>query len=199
MVSDVILSHFRSVDPTMYALAMTYGNMIDLDSIPSSTPLKDLYESIVSQQLSVKAANTIWKRVCLVTDDIENPDSVLMADEDVLRGAGLSYQKISYIKSIAEHAKNGQLDFSAYPSFTDEDIIVRLMAVRGIGRWTAEMFLIFSLKRPNVFSVGDLGLRTAIEKNYSIARTELQKINDLSVPWAPYRSIASRLLWKSLE
>ncbi|MEK9178784.1 MAG: DNA-3-methyladenine glycosylase 2 family protein, partial [Patescibacteria group bacterium] len=119
--------------------------------------------------------------------------------DEKIRSAGISYQKISYIKDLAKKFQNKQIEFDKFDKLTDEKIIDELVSVRGIGRWTAEMFLIFGLGRPDVFSYGDLGLRRAIERLYKIQDlSEIEAIR-ISEKWKPYRSVASRFLWKSLE
>lgn len=161
----------------------------------------DLADAIISQQLSIKAAATILKRfVALFPAEKVTPEAVLAVDTEVMRGAGLSYAKIKYIKDLAEKTLASGIVFEQFSLMTDEEIIEELMKVKGIGRWTAEMFLMFTLQRPDVFSYGDLGLRNAMKKLYSFAseptKEEAEKIAE---NWKPYRTIASRYLWKSLE
>ncbi len=160
---------------------------------------RELTESIVSQQLSVKAADTILGRFYKLMKGPITPAKVLNLKDEKIRSAGISYQKISYIKDLAKKFQNKQIEFDKFDKLTDEKIIDELVSVRGIGRWTAEMFLIFGLGRPDVFSYGDLGLRRAIERLYKIQDlSEIEAIR-ISEKWKPYRSVASRFLWKSLE
>lgn len=160
---------------------------------------RELTESIIGQQLSVKAADTILKRFYLLIGGPITPEKVINLDQEKIRDAGISYQKISYIKDLARKFKDKQIEFEKFDKLTDEKIIEELIAVRGIGRWTAEMFLIFGLGRPDVFSYGDLGLRRAIEKLYKIDElSEIEAIK-ISEKWKPYRSVACRYLWKSLD
>lgn len=160
----------------------------------------DILDSIVSQQLSVKAAATIFKRfIALFSSPVPSPQEILQKSDEELRSAGLSYQKIKYIKSLAQAIQDKSLDLEKLKSLSDEEVIVELTKIKGIGRWTAEMILIFSLQRQDVFSVGDLGLRTAVATLYNVNREDLKTIEEISKSWSPYRSLASRYLWKSLD
>ena len=160
---------------------------------------RELTESIIGQQLSIKAADTILSRFYKLMKGPIAPRKVLKLKDEDIRKAGISYQKISYIKDLAKKFDDDEIEFHKFNKLTDEKIIEELIAVRGIGRWTAEMFLIFGLGRPDVFSYGDLGLRRAIEKLYKIKDLEEVEAIRISEKWKPYRSIASRYLWKSLE
>ena len=162
---------------------------------------ESLISSVISQQLSVKAARTIKKRfVDLFGKKFPVPAEVLAMSFERLRTSGLSGSKISYIKNIAETVESGAVDFKKLKKLSDEEIITELVKIKGIGRWSAEMFLIFSLNRPNVFSHGDLGLKNAVKKLYSIdPKLHSGKLNKLLDTWHPHASTASRYLWKSLE
>ena len=122
---------------------------------------------------------------------------ILGKDDETIRGAGLSYAKVSYVKSIAKAFVSDLIDVEKIKNQTDEEVIIELTKIKGIGRWTAEMILIFTLKRPDVFSIGDLGLRNAITKLYGI--TDRKEMSSLSENWRPYRSTACWYLWRSLE
>lgn len=168
---------------------------------PSPHLFRDLLESIVSQQLSIKAADTIFQRFLALFPggEMPQPTEILKIEDDRLRACGLSRQKASYLKSLSIEIVSGDLNLENLDALSDEEVIVALTRVKGIGRWTAEMFLIFTLGRPDIFSVGDLGLRNAVSRLYGVAREDLSIIEDLSRSWAPHRSLASRFLWKSLE
>jgi DNA-3-methyladenine glycosylase II len=160
-----------------------------------------LVRAIINQQLSGKAAETILKRfIGLFGGKFPNTKAVLKMSDRKLRQAGLSFQKISYIKHLARAVHSGSLDFKKIQRMADEEVIASLTEVKGIGRWTAEMFLMFSLNRPNVFSSGDLGLKNGLKKLYNIDakrhRIKLQKLLD---SWHPHKTAASRLLWAGLE
>lgn len=161
---------------------------------------EDLVESIISQQLSLKAANTIYNRFLLLFNDknkFPTPDEILKIDTEKLRSAGMSYSKASYIKNIAKAFKEKQIDIKKIDKMSDDEVITELTKIKGIGRWTAEMTLIFTLSREDVFSVGDAGLRRAIKNLYNIENEK--DILKLSEKWKPKRSLASWYLWRSLE
>jgi DNA-3-methyladenine glycosylase II len=161
----------------------------------------DLVESIISQQLSVKAADTIWRRFKAIfpSENISAQD-VLQMDEQTIRDAGISWSKIKYIKDLAKHVAESGLVFEQFDIMTDEEIITELVKVKGIGQWTAEMFLMFSMGRPDIFSYGDLGIRKAIQKLYGFEKEPTkEQAEKIAEKWKPYRTIACRYLWKSLD
>jgi len=160
-----------------------------------------LLRSIVGQQLSTKAARTIYERMTqLWGGKTPTPQQLLDADPDAIRAAGLSRPKIAYLRSLAEHVLVGDLELDRLDELTDDEITAKLTAVKGLGRWTAGMFLIFYLNRPDVLPVGDLGVRRAIETVYELpsipAAEEIEKLGE---PWRPHRSLASLYLWRSLD
>lgn len=165
----------------------------------------DLIESIVNQQLSGKAAATIFKRFKLLFGNLSakskfpKPAQILKISDEKIRACGISYPKIKYIKGICQAIVDKNLDIKKISKLSDEEVIIELTKLKGVGRWTAEMILIFSLKRPDIFSIGDLGLRNAISLHYKINKEDLKKIELVSQKWSPYRSLASRLLWRSLN
>jgi len=186
-----------SKDPIMKTLIDTY-------ELPGWAYDKNLFlelvESIIGQQLSVKAADTITKRFKVaVGSNTPTPEQILAVDDDTLRAAGNSYSKIKYIKGICTAVINKEVDFESLRDMEDEEVIAELVKLKGVGPWTAEMFLMFSLGREDVFSLGDLGLRNAVAKLYGVDRDDLKKIEEISQQWKPFRSLASRYLWKSLE
>ncbi|HSA83832.1 MAG TPA: DNA-3-methyladenine glycosylase [Patescibacteria group bacterium] len=158
----------------------------------------ELIESIISQQLSIKAADTIFARFqTLFGKKFPTPTQVLALDDEKIRACGMSYAKVSYVKSVANAFVSELIDVAKIKKQSDEDVIAELTQIKGIGRWTAEMILIFTLKRPDVFSLGDLGLRNAITKLYGI--TDRKQMIALAETWKPYRSTACWYLWRSLE
>ncbi len=183
------------------------------ESKPHNRYFEALCVAIINQQLSTKAADTIEKRfVALFAKGPERsrmgrrgkkfpkPEEVLKKPSATLRKAGLSMQKISYIKGIAKAIIKKQIDFNQFGQMTDEEIIVSLTKLKGIGRWSAEMFLMFSLARPDVFSHGDLGLKKAIKKWYKIEPHHYpKKYHRLVESWRPHRTTAARYLWASLK
>lgn len=155
---------------------------------------KQLCFSIIGQQLSVKAANTIKNRVSLYVQEW-TPQIIVSVDSSELRNAGLSNAKIKYIQNLSEHIIIGNLDFDSLLSLSSEEIIQALIKVPGIGRWTAEMFLIFSLKHSNVLSLGDAGLQRAVRRLYGEKRT----LEQVGKKWTPYASVASWYLWRFID
>ena len=167
----------------------------------SANLFRDLLEAIISQQLSNKAAATIFNRFLSLfpKERVPQPEEILKLSEEILRSCGVSHQKASYLKSLAEEITSQKLVLENLHLLEDEEVVLELTKVKGVGRWTAEMFLIFSLGRQNIFSVGDLGLRSAVAKLYGVNREDKIKIEEISKNWSPYRSLASLYLWKSLE
>ncbi len=158
-----------------------------------------LARSIVGQQISVKAAQSVWERFALLPRKM-TPANVLKLKVDDMRAAGLSARKVEYLVDLALHFDNGQLQVSAWSDMDDEAIIAELVDIRGIGRWTAEMFLIFHLMRPNVLPLDDLGLINGISKNYfsgeAVSRSDAREV---AAAWAPYCSVATWYIWRSLD
>jgi DNA-3-methyladenine glycosylase II len=158
-----------------------------------------LARSIVGQQISVKAAQSVWDRFASLSRRI-TPSNVLKMNVDDMRGAGLSARKVEYLVDLALHFQDGKLSLKKWVDMDDEAIIEELIAVRGIGRWTAEMFLIFHLMRPNVLPLDDVGLINGISKNYFsgdvVSRSDAR---DVAVAWAPYCSVATWYIWRSLD
>lgn len=191
-------AHFKKNDPAIYQLL----EKIELsESTPSKEYFTDLCDSIISQQLSVKAAAAIFDRFKkLFPHGYISPEHTLRIDDALLRQAGLSYAKIKYVKDLAQKVMNKEIHLELLQGMTDEEVINELVKVKGIGVWTAEMFLLFTLCRTDIFSCGDLGLQNAIKKLYNLQdKPTKQELLEISAKWTPYRSIATRLLWKSLN
>jgi DNA-3-methyladenine glycosylase II len=162
-------------------------------------PFQTLARAIVGQQISVKAAQSVWNRVLEVTPGM-TPAEVLAVQRPRLRACGLSDRKTEYIADLARHFAEGAVHPQRWPDMEDEDVITQLVAVRGIGRWTAEMFLMFNLLRPDVYPLGDLGLLKAVRLTYFRGRkVPLSRIRKLGEQWAPWRSVATWYLWRSLD
>ena len=162
-----------------------------------------LARSIVGQQISVKAAQSVWDRFAALTPDHPthiHPSAVLALDITDMRTAGLSARKVEYLVDLAAHFESGSVHVPQWQQMDDEAIIEELIAIRGIGRWTAEMFLIFHLMRPNVLPLDDLGLIKGISVNYfsgePVSRAEAREVGDA---WAPFRSVATWYIWRSLD
>lgn len=198
-MDESVFEYFKKGDPILVALFATVRPAV---LHPSKNYFESLADAIISQQLSGKAANTIIKRfkTLFPQGKFPLPAQVLAKSNEELRSVGVSGSKASYIKNLATAFEEGSLDFRQVNKKTDEEIIEMLVKVKGIGRWTAEMFLIFSLGRPDVFSFGDLGLRNAVKKLYGLRKDPSpKKLKQLSSRWQPYRTTASLYLWASLD
>ncbi len=162
-------------------------------------PFLTLARAIVGQQISVKAAQSVWDRVVACVGEV-TPELVLARKRPELRACGLSDRKVEYIADLAQHFADGAIHVHRWPQMSDEEIIAELVAVRGIGRWTAEMFLIFNLLRPDVFPLDDLGLQKGIRRAYfkgrKVSARTMGKRGEL---WRPWRSVATWYLWRSLD
>jgi len=162
-------------------------------------PFMTLARAIVGQQISVKAAQSVWDRFAACVGAV-TPENVLLKERPLLRACGLSDRKTEYIADLAQHFANGSIHVQRWPAMSDEEIIAELVEVRGIGRWTAEMFLIFSLLRPDVFPLDDLGLQKGIRVAYfSNRKVALSTLRRIGERWRPWRSVATWYLWRSLD
>jgi DNA-3-methyladenine glycosylase II len=163
-------------------------------------PFLTLARAICGQQISVKAAQSVWNRVVLCLEEEITPEAVIRKDRKKLRACGLSDRKTEYIADLAQHFVDGKIHERNWPRMDDEAIIAELVDVRGIGRWTAEMFLMFNLLRPDVFPLDDLGLQKGIRLNYFKGRKiSLKRMRAVGETWRPYRSVATWYLWRSLD
>lgn len=189
--------HFKKNDSVLYEVVKKIG---PIEWHFSDNYLLALVESIVSQQLSIKAADTIFGRLKKLTkDELLTAEAIIKLSPQKMREAGLSWSKVSYVKNIAEYALTSDTVFERFKQLSDEEVIAELTKIKGVGRWTAEMFLIFTMGRSDIFSHGDAGLRRAIQNLYGFKKEPSKQIIDrITLKWKPYRSIASRYLWKSL-
>jgi DNA-3-methyladenine glycosylase II len=188
-------------DPVLGELIKTIG-ACGMAARQRNDHLTALIGSIVSQQLSTKAAATIFGRFVALFPDGAIPGAAAIAaiDDLRLRGVGLSGQKVNYLRDLCARIQDGRLDLGALDALEDEDVIERLTAVKGFGRWTAEMFLMFRLHRPDVLPVGDLGIQKAVQRLYRLRnRPDAKRLLKLGEGWRPYRSVASWYLWQSLR
>lgn len=166
----------------------------------TKNPYESLVEAIITQQLSAKAADSISTKFRAIYGKFPKPSDVMETSDVKLRKAGLSYMKVSYIKNLSKKVESKEIRLSYMKNLSDEEIIVQLTQVKGIGRWTAEMFLIFSLGRLDVLPVGDLGLRKGIKNLYSLEELpEKEQIERIAEKWRPYRSMATWYLWRSQD
>lgn len=201
--SDEAMAALAASDETMGAIVEARGPL-DVDSRTRGRP-EDAYgalvRSIVGQQLSVKAARSIYGRL---TEQFggrtPTPQELIDADPEVVRSAGLSRSKVNYLRSLAEHVLSGELELDRLDELGDEQVEQELVAVKGLGRWTAQVFMIFHLGRPDVLPVGDLGVRRAVERAYGFeGLPSAEELERLGERWAPYRSLAALYLWESLD
>ncbi len=195
-----------AADPTMAALIERIGE-IDIATRlrrRSEERPADAYgallRAIVGQQLSTKAARTIYGRILeLFGGRTPPPEQLLEADESALRAAGLSGRKVEYVRDLAAHVLSGELELDRLSELPDEEVVAEIVAVRGLGVWTAEMFLLFHLERPDVLSGGDLGIRKAVQVEYGLDEMPAPaRVLEIGEPWRPHRSLASLYLWESL-
>ena len=188
-------------DPRLGAIIKRVGRC-ELPDTRTHEPFAGLVRVIMSQQLSGKAADTIFGRVAALAGGREGltPVTVRALSADALRAAGVSRPKISYVYDLADHVGDGRLDLHALDGHPDEDVIARITAVKGLGRWSAEMFLMFRLNRPDILPVGDLGIVKGMQTLFGMKRRPAERtMVRLAEPWRPYRSIASWYLWRVNE
>jgi DNA-3-methyladenine glycosylase II len=185
--------NYLSSDPIMNFFIKNFGGEIDaLDRYDDNFAIA-LCNLIIEQQISFKAAITIKKKFANLIKSFSNKE-IIKLDNDTIKSIGLSYRKVSYIKNILRFFEEEKIEFN---KLNDEGITKKLCSIKGIGPWTAEMFLLFIFHRPDIFSFGDIALINSVKKNYGIENTS--EIKKLTLMWKPYRSIASLLLWKSIE
>ena len=184
-------------DPVMGAIMRRHPGVY---MMARGEPFMTLARAICGQQISVKAAQSVWNRVCICLEQKITPEAVVAADRKNLRACGLSDRKTEYIADLAQHFVDGKIHARDWPRMSDEEIIAELTDVRGIGRWTAEMFLMFNLLRPDVFPLDDLGLQKGIRVSYFKGRkVSLARMRKLGESWRPWRSVATWYLWRSLD
>lgn len=194
-----IITHFQNADPILYSLIRKHP------SLESKLRKKDYFKSlsseIIGQQLSGKVADVLFDRFeKLFPKRRVSPKRVLALSEETLRGTGMSWSKARFIRDLAQHVLTKSVQLDQLAQLPDQDVIKELTKVKGIGPWTAEMFLMFTLGREDVFSYGDLGLRKAIKKLYSFKKDPtVKQMEKIVNKWKPYRTFAARILWKSLE
>jgi 3-methyladenine DNA glycosylase/8-oxoguanine DNA glycosylase len=214
---EVAVPHLRRADPVLARIIEAAGPFEMRED--AGNPFRALSRSIIFQQLSGKAAGTIYNRfVALFGDDVSGgalltrsdpdwtsgetafpePPVVLALSDESMRTAGLSRQKIASLRSLAEHFDSGELGLESFEHWEDEEIIAHLTRVRGIGRWTAEMFLMFHLRRPDVLPVNDVGINRAIQRQYQLDQTPAPaEVLRIGEPWRPWATVACWYLWRS--
>jgi DNA-3-methyladenine glycosylase II len=192
------INHLKKADPVLAAIIERVGPY----RIDYREPIfQTLVRSIVYQQLNGKAALTIFNRLAAAAKaDPLTPESILRLRPARMRALGLSKQKLTYIRELARFTKSGEINFDLYPTLEDAHVVEHLTRVKGVGVWTAHMFLIFALRRPDVLPTGDFGVRAAIKKAYNLpAMPTPAEMERIAAAWRPYCSVASWYLWRSLE
>jgi DNA-3-methyladenine glycosylase II len=191
--------HLMKVDARLSQIIKRIGPC-ELHAFAPADPFEALCMSIASQQLSTKAADTIFRRFCdLFPDRKPRPAAVMTLTDEQIRGVGFSRPKVTFIKDLAAHVIDGRLDLEKLKQHPDDEVMRQLVAVKGIGRWTAEIFLMFRLGRPDIFPADDLGLMNAVQRAYGLRkRPDAKKLRKMSETWKPHRSVAAWYLWRSL-
>lgn len=190
------LNHLQRSDPVLGAIIERVGEFrMEYDEPSFDT----LARAIIYQQLSGKAAATIARRVVEACGGKLEPERILALHPNKLRACGLSKQKLRYVRDLARHARNGELDLESLEKMEDAEVIAVLTRVKGIGVWTAQMFLMFALRRPNVLPTGDLGVQNAIRRAYRKRKVTPRHVERIARPWHPYCSVAAWYLWKSVD
>jgi 3-methyladenine DNA glycosylase/8-oxoguanine DNA glycosylase len=191
------LAHLRSVDPILAGIIDRVGQYAMQYHEPT---FRALVRSIVFQQLHGKAARAIFDRLLQKAGGEITPESILKLRPTQMRSIGLSKQKLTYIRDLAHKTRDGLVEFEKFPEMSDQEVIAELTQVKGIGEWTAHMFLMFALRRPNILPVGDFGVRSAMRKAYGMkVMPKPRTMERIAKSWHPYRSVASWYLWRSLD
>ena len=197
MKNHIVLKHFQTVDPILYEAARKMG---PFTLVKSDDYFMSLCREIIGQQLAGKAAEAIFNRfVGLFPDKKITIEYVLALPDEAIRAIGTSWAKARFIKDAAAKIHTKELDLSMLDGLSNEDVMAQLTKVKGIGPWTAEMFLMFTLARPDIFSHGDLGLFRAMQRLYKFKKASRKKIEQISQKWSPYRTYACLVLWDSLD
>jgi DNA-3-methyladenine glycosylase II len=193
----------READPVMARLIDEHATVVrrDLRRERPGDAYGALLRSIVSQQLSTKAASTIYGRMLdIFGGHAPTPRQLLAADPDEIRAAGMSRPKIAYLRDLAQHVEDGTLELDRLDELPDEEVSAQLTAIKGLGQWTADMFLMFHLRRPDVLPVGDQGIRRAVQVEYRMRKLpEPKRLEKVARPWRPHRTLACLFLWSSLD
>lgn len=197
LIGNKIINHIRRQDPILYNVVKKSGPIISLSK--SHNYFSDLCETIINQQLSDKAAAAIFNKLKkLFPKEIITPKEILEISDKKIKETGTSWKKVTYMKGLAEKIVRKEIKLEKLDEMTDQKVINELTKLHGIGRWTAEMFLMFSLAREDIFSSGDLGLRRAIQRLYKLKTEPTPKqIEQISKKWSPYRTYAALILWRS--
>jgi DNA-3-methyladenine glycosylase II len=197
---DVALAHLRGIDPALTAVIDRVG---EYAAPHRDDPYAALLRTILFQQLAGAAASAIQRRFFALQppdDQPPTPQQILELTDEQFRGAGISRQKMGYMRDLALHVADGRLDFAALPSLPDEEVVKQITAVKGLGEWSAHMFLMFHLGRPDVLPILDLGVRNGMRITYDLPTVPTPKeALIIGAPWAPYRSVGSWYMWRATE
>jgi DNA-3-methyladenine glycosylase II len=201
--SPKAVAALRAADPVMARLVEEHRTVVrrDIRRERPGDAYGALLRSIVGQQLSTKAARTIYGRMTDLFDGhAPTPRQLLAVEPERIRAAGLSYSKITYLRDLAAHVENGSLQLERLPELPDEEVSAQLTAIKGVGQWTADMFMMFHLGRPDILPVGDLGIRRAVQVEYRMRKLpDAKRLEKVARPWRPYRTLACLFLWSSLD
>ena len=191
------INHLKKSDPILAAIIEQVGPCRMQFGEPT---FHSLAEAILYQQLNGKAAVTIFNRFTALAGDPLTPAGILKLTDDEMRGVGLSKQKTSYLRDLSEKTKSGLVMFERMPELSEQEVVAHLTQVKGVGVWTAHMFLMFTLRRPDILPTGDYGIQAAIKKHYKKRNWPKPAVMEkIAQPWSPYRSIACWYLWKSMD
>ena len=197
------IAALRDADPVMARLIDDHATLVrrDLKQEPTGDAYGALLRSIVGQQLSTKAAASIYGRLIdIFGGHAPTPKQLLKADPEEIRSAGLSRPKVAYLRDLARHVEDGTLELARLPDLPDEEVTAQLTAIKGLGPWTADMFLMFHLRRPDILPVGDLGIRRAVQVEYRMRKLpDARRLEKVAKPWRPHRTLACLFLWSSLD
>jgi len=195
-----VLFHFQKVDPIIYEAAKKYGPFEDIQPRQPREYFSILCSEIINQQLSDKAGASIKKRFLnLFPRKNATVDHVLNISDQAIRDVGMSWSKVGFVKDLAQKTKNKEVKFSQLSTLDDKTVMQELTKIKGVGPWTAEMFLLAAIGREDVFSYGDVGLKRGIEKLYDLSEPDEEKIESIVIKWSPYRTWGSRILWRVVD
>jgi DNA-3-methyladenine glycosylase II len=201
--SPTAIAALREADPVMARLIDEHVTVVrrDLKRERPGDAYGALLRSIVGQQLSTKAASTIYGRMIdIFGGHAPTPKQLLAADPEEIRAAGLSRPKIAYLRDLAQHVEDGTLELDRLDQLPDDEVSAQLTAIKGLGQWTADMFLMFHLRRPDVLPVGDQGIRRAVKVQYRMRKLpDPKRLEKVARPWRPHRTLACLFLWSSLD
>lgn len=196
-MKSTIKKHFESVDPTLFSVI---DHIEPFELVKYKDYFTCICREIIGQQLSGAVADTIYNRFLKLFSRTVTPENVLSLSDEKIRKIGTSWSKVAYLKDLAQKIRSGELNLKTIATRSDDEVIRELSKVKGIGPWTAEMFLMFTLGREDVFSYGDLGLRRAMQKLYKFKKEPtIKQMEKIVIKWKPYRTYAARILWQSLE